>query len=115
MFSLENGSLAREYAGEKLVIEPWGKDGLRVRSTMRPAFEGEDWALLRRGCLEAPEISIPGDGSASIAHGRITAHIDPRGQIKFRNQTGAVLLEEFMRVRLGDIGGLLEMIARDVR
>ena len=103
MFSLENGSLVREYVGEKLVIEPWGKDGLRVRCTMRPAFEGEDWALLRRGRLEAPDISIPGDGSASITHGRITARIDPRGQITFRNQTGAVLLEEFMRVRLGDM------------
>jgi alpha-D-xyloside xylohydrolase len=103
MFSLENGSLAREYAGEKLVIEPWGKDGLRVRSTMLPAFEGEDWALLLRGRLEAPDISILDDGSASITHGRITARIDPRGQITFRNQTGAVLLEEFMRVRLGDM------------
>ena len=58
MFILENGSLAREYAGEKLVIEPWGKDGLRVRSTMRPAFEGEAWALLRRGRLEGEALPM---------------------------------------------------------
>ena len=103
MFHRENSSLVREYAGEKLVIEPWGKDSLRVRSTMRPAFEDEDWALLPRERSEEPEISIRGDGSASITHGRITARVDPRGQIAFLNQKGEILLEEFMRVRLGNM------------
>lgn len=103
MFSSEKSSLVREYANEKLVIEAWGKDGLRVRSSMRPAFEDQDWALLRGERSEAPEISIPGDGSASITHGRITARVDPRGQIAFFNQKGELLLEEFMRVRLGNM------------
>ena len=104
MFHQENKSLVREYAGEKLVIEPCGKDGLRVRSTMRATFEGEDWALIRRErSPTSPDIFIPGDGSASITHGRITARVDPRGQITFLNQTGDVLLEEFMRVRLGNM------------
>jgi alpha-D-xyloside xylohydrolase len=101
MFRRENNSLVREYAGEKLVIESWGKDSLRVRGTMCPGFEDEDWALLRKDRPEAPEISIRGDGSASITHGRITARVDPRGQIAFVNQKGEVVLEEFMRVRLG--------------
>ena len=26
MFHQENSSLVREYAGEKLVVEPWGKE-----------------------------------------------------------------------------------------
>ena len=103
MFHREKSSLVREYASEKLVIESWGKDSLRVRSTMRPAFEDEEWALLRRERSEAPDISIPGDGSASITHGLITARVDPRGQITFLNQKGEVLLEEFMRVRLGNM------------
>jgi alpha-D-xyloside xylohydrolase len=68
---------------------------------MRAAFEDEEWALLRREHAGAPDISIGGDGSASITHGRITARVDPRGQIAFLNQKGEVLLEEFMRVRLG--------------
>src|SRR4029453_19389440 len=101
MFHQENDSLVREYASEKLVIESWGKDSLRVRGTMRAGFEDEDRALLRKERPEAPEISIRGDRSASITHGRITARVDPRGQIAFLNQKGAVLLEEFMRVRLG--------------
>jgi alpha-D-xyloside xylohydrolase len=103
MFHREKGSLVREYASEKLVIESWGKDSLRVRSIMRPAFEDEEWALFHRERSEAPDISIPGDGSASITHGLITARVDPRGQITFLNQKGEVLLEEFMRVRLGNM------------
>jgi alpha-D-xyloside xylohydrolase len=103
MFHRKNGSLVREFAGEKLVIEPWGKDSLRVRSTMRRAFEEEDWALLRKERSEETAISIPGNGSASITHGRITARVDPRGQIAYFNQKGELLLEEFMRVRLGNM------------
>ncbi|MBV9488325.1 MAG: glycoside hydrolase family 31 protein [Verrucomicrobia bacterium] len=105
MFHQQNSSLVREFAGETLVIQPWGKDGLRVRSTMRASFEDEDWALLpeRHSTPAVPaEVVIPGDGSASLTHGRITARVDPRGQITFLNQKGDVLLQEFMRVRLGN-------------
>jgi hypothetical protein len=31
MLRRENNALLREYASETLVIEPWGKDSLRVR------------------------------------------------------------------------------------
>ena len=103
MFSSEKSSLVREYANEKLVIEAWGKDGLRVRSTMRATFEDQNWALIRGERPEAPEISISGDGSASITHGRVTARVDARGQIAFFNQKDELLLEEFMRVRLGNM------------
>ena len=46
MFRRENNALVREYASETLVIEPWGKDSLRLRSTMRPFLDEQDWALL---------------------------------------------------------------------
>ena len=103
MFHSENSSLVREYANERLVIEAWGKDSLRVRSTMSACFEDQDWALVPRENAETPEISIQGDGSASITNGRITARVDPRGQIAFVDRKGEVLLEEFMRVRLGNM------------
>ena len=70
---------------------------------MRRDFEEEEWALLQRERPEKPEISIRGDGSASITHGRIAAGVDSRGQIAFLNQKGEILLEEFMRVRLGNM------------
>ncbi|MGB7839830.1 MAG: hypothetical protein WBL40_17145, partial [Terrimicrobiaceae bacterium] len=103
MFHSEKSSLVREYGNERLVLEAWGKDSLRVRSTMRACFEDQSWALVPRESAEAPEISIQGDGSASITNGRITARVDPRGQIAFLNREGAVLMEEFMRVRLGNM------------
>jgi alpha-D-xyloside xylohydrolase len=103
MLRRENNALLREYASETLVIEPWGKDSLRVRSTMRPFLDEQDWALLRAESSEEPKISIGGDGRAAITNGRITARVDPRGQVGFFNQKGELLLEEFMRVRLGDM------------
>lgn len=103
MFYQQNHSLVYEHAGEKLVIEPWGTDSLRVRSTLRATFEDEDWALLPHRPSEPADILLPADGSASITHGRLTARIDPRGQITFLNQKGEVLLQEFMRVRLGNM------------
>ena len=103
MFRSENSLLVREYANERLVIEAWGKDSLRVRSTMTACFEDQDWALVPRENAETPKISIQGDGSASITNGRITARVDPRGQIAFVDRKGEVLLEEFMRVRLGNM------------
>ena len=95
--------MIREYASETLVIEPWGKDSLRLRSTMRPFLDEQDWALLSAESSEEPKISIGADGGGSITHGRITARIDPRGHVGFFNKNGELLLEEFMRVRLGDM------------
>ncbi len=72
MFHSKNCSLVREYANEKLVIEAWGNDSLRVRATMQPDLEDHDWALLPRESGTKPEISIRNDGSSSIHNGRIT-------------------------------------------
>ena len=58
MLRRENNALVREYASETLVIEPWGKDSLRVRSTMRPFLDEQDWALLPAESSEEPKISI---------------------------------------------------------
>ena len=40
-FSKEDGCLVVKGNGEKLRIEPWGKDAFRVRSTMYPEFTGK--------------------------------------------------------------------------
>ena len=75
MLRRENNALVREYASETLVIEPWGKDSLRVRSTMRSSLDEQDWALLPAESSEEPKISIGGDGGGSITNGRITARM----------------------------------------
>ena len=104
MFHSANSSLVRDYANEKLVIEAWGKDSLRVRGTMRACLEDEELGLcFPEKAPKHPKSLSQSDGSASITNGRITARVDPRGQITFSNQKREVLLQEFMRVRLGNM------------
>ena len=38
MLRRENNALLREFASETLMVEPWGKDSLRVRSTDAPSL-----------------------------------------------------------------------------
>lgn len=96
-FSIDGNRLIRRYDSEKLWIEPWGENSLRVRATNNAAVEQEDWALLPRAALTA-KIEITGD-TASITNGRIRAVVSAGGKITFFNQNNKVLLEEFVRNR----------------
>ena len=72
-FTTDGSALLCIHQGERLRIEPWGQDSLRVRATMQPAFSGQEWAL-----TEAPERTeqVVFIGSqASITNGRIKAEI----------------------------------------
>ena len=44
-FVNDNGALVFYHLGETVRIEAWGKDSLRVRSTMFSGFTGNAWAL----------------------------------------------------------------------
>ena len=91
MLRRENNALVREYASETLVIEPWGKDSLRVRSTMSPFLDEQDWALLCAESSEEPKVSIGADGGGSITHGRITARIGPARAYRLLQPAGGAL------------------------
>ena len=99
-FLTDGNSLLCLHQGEKLRIEPWGRDSLRVRATMLPAFSDRDWALteaVKKG--EAP-ITVEevdhwvGDGSidkreqATIVNGRIKAVVNHAGVISFYRDDG---------------------------
>jgi alpha-D-xyloside xylohydrolase len=45
IFTNQSGALIARRMGETLRIEPWGRDSLRVRATMQPAIEDQNWAL----------------------------------------------------------------------
>ena len=93
MFIARDGALLRTCCGERLLVEPWGTDALRVRSTMHADFDRENWALDAERPPGAAEIHIAeGDKSASIRNGDILARIDPRGQISYYNAAGDLLL-----------------------
>ena len=44
-FSRDGNALVIRRQGETVKIEAWGKDSLRVRSTMQSQFTGNLWAL----------------------------------------------------------------------
>lgn len=115
VFRVEGNRLIREYDSEKLWIEPWGCNSLRVRTTHMAEMQPEDWALLPR---EAPEvrISIKEDG-AVIENGKIHAEISAEGKIKFRNYKDVVLLEEYVRNRnnLNEFCSALNIDAREFK
>lgn len=102
------------HQGEKVRIEPWGQDSLRVRAAMLPEFSGQNWALTED--IEETETSISvekvdhwvGDGStdkreqAVIINGRMKAVVNHAGVISFyKDET--LLLREYFRSYDGTI------------
>ena len=100
MLKQEGNKLYRRQDKELLLIEPWGKNSLRVRATQRHEFlpDGNgNSALLTPSAAEA-EIAIDGK-QATITNGKITCTVSENGELQFCNQDGEVLLEEYSRVR----------------
>ncbi len=95
----EAGMLYRALEGELLCVQPWGRDGLRVRATRRAAFTGEAWALLEAVDTQ-PEANVVLEGGATIlTNGRITCRINEEGWLRFETERGETLLEEYWRNR----------------
>ncbi len=93
----ENGKLVYRFDGETLVIEPWGKNSLRVRSRIFGEPEDTRYALLEPEPVQ-PVIRV-GETEASLTNGKITAVLKINGwtkgcRITYYDQAGKVLLQE---------------------
>lgn len=97
MLSESNGRLVYSYDAEKLWIEPWGPNALRIRSTRAREMPDEDWALLKPKSV-TPTIAID-DKSGTLENGKIKASITRGGKIMVHNAKGELLLEEYSRNR----------------
>jgi alpha-D-xyloside xylohydrolase len=91
----EKGRLVYAFDAEKLWVEPWGRNALRVRATKSSVMPEQDWALLSPATTE-PKIDID-ENSASLINGNITAKITKGGKLTIWNAEGKLLLEEFAR------------------
>ena len=100
-FTIDNSrTLIFQYDAERVHIEPWGPNALRVRATCEPTLPDENWALSEHiDTTTKPDIKIT-ETSATITHGKIKASISHRGKIIITNSTGKILLEEYARHRL---------------
>lgn len=97
MLFSENGRLVFAYDAERVWIEPWGRDALRVRATKASSMPSENWALLDTTQIHC-DVKIT-EESATLTNGRISATVTKRGKLSVRDGSGKLLLEEFTRHR----------------
>lgn len=93
----EDNKLMRRFDRELLVIEGWGDNGLRVRAVQKGHLEDTNYGLVY-GEGHPAQIEIEGN-HAWITNGKIKCEVLPTGKIRFYNQNGRVLLEEYDRNR----------------
>ena len=117
MIKVIDNKIYRRQDNELLVIEPWGPDSLRVRATQNHTFnKDEETSALLPALASAPEITTDGK-SAVITNGKIRCELMVTGKLKFFNQKGELLLEEYDRNRFrenveGEFNSALEISPR---
>ena len=118
MVRQEGNRLVIEEGLTRVYIECWGESSLRVRMTAEPEMDKNDWALCEKVEEVTPVITFTevdvtdpwykGEewkkyhqtGTvATLTNGKITAEVSPEGWIRFLNQRGEVLTEEYWRNR----------------
>ena len=93
MFECKDGALYFSRRGERVCVQALGKDGLRVRATMRPQFDGGDRALT--GAAAHPAAVETGAFGARIRNGCIRCEVTPLGQMRFFKDDTPVLCEYY--------------------
>ncbi len=119
MIQIINNKIVRRQDKELLTVEAWGANSLRVRATQNHAFneQPELSALMEpeKGWGN-PEVTTDGK-SAVITNGKIRCEVMITGKMKFYNQNGELLLEEYDRNRFreeieGEFNSALEISPR---
>ena len=113
-FEQKGNALCYRYEAERLVIEPWGANSLRVRATKMAEMPPEDWALLAPENPGTPQITVREDG-AEIVNGKLRAELNLIGKLTFYNQKGEVLLEEYVRNRKDMFGSTCSSLCVEAR
>ena len=128
-FECSGNALIARHGGETLLIEPWGTDSFRVRSTRFSAFTGRTWALTETPapCTceihEYTEDFLPGDGTtvqvpaASITNGRLKAVVNFGSVISFYKDD-VLILREYYRNYQGTISRssrCLKIVSREYK
>ncbi len=93
-FLNKNNSLYSSLNNETIILEPWGRNGIRVRCTQAREIK-EEWvnALINKGDYQA-DIEFHVNG-ASIQNGAIKVNISSKGELSFINvNDGRELLKE---------------------
>ncbi len=95
MITINEKSVEFKKGNEILTVEPWGIDSLRIRATMECGFTDKAWGLTEDAAATNPLISTDSTG-ATIANGKISAHISNSGVLTFF-KNGHQILKEYNR------------------
>jgi alpha-D-xyloside xylohydrolase len=94
VFRQEENALIWEQGQEKITIEPWGSDSLRVQGMVNGQVKDEALSALLIPNYYTAEITITPQ-QASITNGTITAQLCPQGTVRFiNNLTSEKILAE---------------------
>lgn len=92
--SLGHTDISWSKNNERLRIEPWGQDSLRVRATVSGHIRDDLLSVLLPPADTVPRLSITED-EATITNGALTAHVSSSGHIRFvRTNDGTELTAE---------------------
>lgn len=116
MLYIRDNKLFRRFDKEILCIEPYGENGLRVRATQLSEFQNDSLSALQEVEERKSQIVIEGK-SGSICNGKIRCEVLCTGKLKFYNQDGKLLLEDYDKNRFrenapGEADSALEIIPR---
>ncbi|MDR0731899.1 MAG: family 31 glucosidase, partial [Treponema sp.] len=135
-FTVEKNRLVFRYDAEKLWIEPWGGNSLRVRATKMARMPGAedrdspeapgpaegdpaaDGALLPPGPAAADLRIYAGEDGGFIKNGKIEGRLDKGGNLSVYNSRGELLLKEYVRNRqdrLSETCSALEIEGREFK
>ena len=87
--------IAHRAAGQQVKVIPWGKNALRVLSSMLAEIPVRDWALLEQE--EITPVITETENALTIQNGNILCTMDKFGKLTFSNAAGKVLLKEYAR------------------
>jgi alpha-D-xyloside xylohydrolase len=94
-FQIDGGALVWQEGQQKVWIQPWGVDGLRLRANLAGQPLNLPQALLPAVPVTGEIALADGGRSASLRNGKIRMEISAAGRISYlQSKTGAVLLEE---------------------
>lgn len=92
-FTIEGSSIVWRLFHETVLLQPWGRDGLRVRATKNATFKDLPGALLPQSDPGAVAEMV--DGAGVLTNGGIRAVLTPEGRLQFfETATGKPILEE---------------------
>ena len=116
MITTQENKLIYTFNQETVLIEPWGKNAIRVRAIKQAAFPEENWALTQP-CTHSCTIA-QSECYAQLENGKITARISSGGKLTVYNSDEKKLLEEYARNRrdiLDPKCSAIEVEAREFR